>query len=196
MRRHFKLVVSSLACILMGTLTGGLHAQTSFGQIAGNITDSTGSVIPGANLTITETGTRAVRTAATDNGGFYVVTNLPIGDYTVEVVKSGFRGERRSGISITADAHLTADFQLQVGVASEAVTVTAVVGETLNTTSGELAHVIDTKQVEALPLNGRNYTQFMTLIPGAVVTNPDIFAITTGLNSGNQVINEIGRAHV
>ena len=62
-------------------------------------------------------------------------------------------------------------------------------GETLNTTSGELAHVIDSKQVANLPLNGRNYVQLMTLIPGAITTNPDNFAITTSLASNTQSIN-------
>src|SRR6185437_6344604 len=121
--------------------------------------------------------------------GFYVATNLPIGAYSVSVAQTGFRGETRSGLNINADAHLTADFQLQVGSTNESVTVSAVVGETLNTTSGELAHVIDSKQVENLPLNGHNYTQLMTLIPGAVVTNPDVFSETTSLSAGNQNIN-------
>jgi Carboxypeptidase regulatory-like domain len=185
--QSFKLIGAVL--LLAGGLVGPSYAQTSLGQIAGTVADATGAVIPGATVTITNLGTQAIRTAVSDSSGFYVATNLPIGDYSVEVKTTGYRSERRSGLAIVADAHLTADFQLQVGVATEAVSVTAVAAETINTTSGELAHVIDTKQVEALPLNGRNYTQLMTLIPGAVVTNPDIFAITTGLNSTNQVIN-------
>ncbi len=185
----FKRIILSLSLLLTLSIAGSLHAQTSLGQIAGNVTDSTGGMIPGATLIITDVGTQAVRTVTTDASGFYVMTNLPIGAYTIEVQKEGFRGEKRSGLNITADAHLTASFQLQPGATSQTVTVTAVQGETLNTTSGELAHVIDTKQVEALPLNGRNYTQLMTLIPGAVVTNPDIFSVTTSLASGNQVIN-------
>jgi Carboxypeptidase regulatory-like domain len=166
-----------------------LQAQTSQGQISGNVTDATGSVIPGAALTITDVGTEAVHTIVTDSSGFYVVTNLPIGDYTVAVSKAGFTGEKRTGITMTADAHVTADFSIKVGGATELVTVTATTVETLNTTSGELAHVIDTKQVGGLPLNGRNYIQLVTLIPGAVVTNPDIFSVTTSLTSTNQVVN-------
>jgi hypothetical protein len=185
--RSFRWIGALLS--LAGALVGSVYAQTSLGQIAGTVSDVTAAVIPGATVTITNLGTQAIRTAVSDSSGFYVATNLPIGDYSVEVKTTGYRSEKRSGLSIIADAHLTADFQLQIGVATEAISVTAVAAETLNTTSGELAHVIDTKQVEALPLNGRNYTQLMTLIPGAVVTNPDIFAITTGLNSTNQVIN-------
>ena len=166
-----------------------LHGQTSLGQIAGTVTDSTGAIIPGAAVTITNLGRGSVRTTVTDGNGYFVVTNLPIGDYSVGVKKEGYGPQLRTGLSVIADAHLTANFQMQVGQVTEQVTVTAITGETLNVTSGELAHVIDTKQVEELPLNGRNYTQVLTLIPGAVVTNPDIFAITTGLNSTNQVVN-------
>lgn len=178
-----------LLLILSFCADSSSRAQTSLGQIAGTVTDTSGGVVPGANLTITNVGTQAVKTVASDNSGFYVVTNLPIGDYSVGVAKGGFSGEKRTGISLTADAHVTADFRLQVGSATELVTVTAITAETLNTTSGELAHVIDTKEVENLPLNGRNYTQLMTLIPGAVVTNPDIFSVTTSLTSTNQTIN-------
>jgi hypothetical protein len=166
-----------------------LHAQTSFGQIAGNVSDSTGAAVSGANITVTNVGTKDVRAVIADGNGYYVVTSLPIGDYTLQATAPGFRGEQRTGLSITADAHLTADFQLKVGGATDTVSVSAVLGETLNTTSGELAHVIDSKQVANLPLNGRNYIQLMTLIPGAITTNPDNFSITTSLASNNQSIN-------
>ena len=175
--------------VLLAAATHGVRAQTSLGQIAGTISDATGALIPTATVNITEVNTRSIHTVTTDANGFFVATNLPIGDYTVEAVKVSYRSEKRGGITISADAHVTADFQLQVGSTSEVVTVESVQGEQINTTSGELAHVIDTKEIETLPLNGRNYTQVLTLIPGAVVTNPDIFSITTGLNSGNQVIN-------
>jgi len=188
-RNLFKIAGLCLALALTFGLTGSLQAQTSLGQMAGNVVDATGSVIPGAAIVITNVGTQSVRTVNSDDSGFYTVTNLPIGNYSVTITKTGFRGETRTGISISADAHLTANFELQIGATTEAVTVTAVLGETLNTTSGELAHVIDSKQVENLPLNGHNYTQLMTLIPGAVVTNPDVFSETTSLSAGNQNIN-------
>ena len=189
--RSMKLVFAGwmVALSLTFGLCGTLDAQTSLGQIDGTVTDTTGSLVPGATITITNVGTQDTHTITTDNSGFFIVPNLGIGDYSVQIQKPGFRSERRTGFSVIADAHLSANFELQIGMAIEAVTVTAQTGEALNTTSGELAHVIDTQEVQALPLNGRNYTQLMTLIPGAVVTNPDIFAITTGLNSTNQVVN-------
>jgi hypothetical protein len=178
-----------VAVVMLLCSATALRAQTSLGQMTGTITDATGAVIPGATVTLVQVSTQGTHTVTTDGRGFYIATNLPIGDYTVEVTMATYGSEKRSGLTINADSHVTADFTLKVGSATEVVTVQAVQGEQINTTSGEVAHVIDTREVETLPLNGRNYTQVLTLIPGAVVTNPDIFSITTGLNSTNQVIN-------
>ena len=123
-----------------------LHAQTSFGQIAGNVSDPTGAAVSGASITVTNVDTKVARVAVADGNGYFVLTSLPIGNYTLQATAAGFRGEQRTGLSITADAHITADFQLQVGGATDTVSVSAVLGETLNTTSGELAHVIDPAQ--------------------------------------------------
>src|ERR1035437_3971097 len=185
--RFLKLVM--LMFILISGFSMSLSAQTSTGQITGTVTDTTGAIIPGTTITITNLGTQASRTFTTDGNGFFIATNLSIGDYQIRAEKTGYRSEKRMGFSVITDAHLSADFQLEVGAVTEVVTVTATSGETLNTTSGEVAHVIDSAAVEALPLNGRNYSQMLTLIPGAVVTNPDVFAVTTGLNSTNQVVN-------
>ena len=144
-----------LCLMLLFGINAPAHAQTSLGQITGTVEDSTGGVVPGTAVTITNEGTHEVHAATTDGNGYFIQTNLPIGDYTVEVQKSGFRPEKRTGIVLSADAHLTANFTLQVGTATEAVTVTAELGEALNTTSGELAHVIDTREVETLPLNAK-----------------------------------------
>jgi hypothetical protein len=186
---NIKCFILLLAAFALALHANAIHAQTSLGQIAGSVTDAGGAVVPGAAITITDIGTQSVHSVATDASGFYVLTNLPIGDYTVAIAMAGFTGEKRTGVTITADAHITADFHLKVGSTAEVVTVSTTSTEALNTTSGELAHVIDTKEVSGLPLNGRNYTQLMTLIPGAVVTNPDIFSVTTSLSSTNQVIN-------
>ncbi len=164
-------------------------AQTSFGRIAGSVTDQTEAAIASAKVTISNMETKTTRTIQTDENGFYVVTNLPIGPYTVEVDPPGFKHQQRTGVNVGADSRLTVDFKLQVGEVGQSVEVVAQAGETLNTTSGELSHVIDTKQIENLALNGGNYVQLLTLIPGSVVTNPDQFSVTTSLSATNQVIN-------
>ena len=90
---------------------------------------------------------------------------------------------------MTADGRITADFALGVGGLTETVEVTAVRGETVNRTSGEIARVIDSAQVRELALSGRNYLELASLIPGAVQLDDDQMAITTSLGTGGTVIN-------
>jgi hypothetical protein len=117
-----------------------------------------------------------------------VVTNLPVGEYTVTIEQQGFKKTTRTGYTLVADGRLTVDFQLEAGAVSEAIEVVGANGETVNTTSGELARVIDTAQVQELALNGRNYLQLTTLIPGAPLLNDDQLGLMTGLAT-NQPIN-------
>jgi len=184
--KGWSVLLFALTLILIGPF---VHAQSNFGQISGTITDPTGAGIPGATITITSTNTQAKRTLTSDENGNFIATNLPIAVYSISVTQTGFRTAQQADVSISADAKVTSNFALQLGQASEVVQVEGGAIESLNTTSGELARVIDSKQVDNLALNGRNYTQLLTLVPGAVVTNPDIFSVTTSLASGNQTIN-------
>ena len=164
-------------------------AQTSMGRISGTVTDSTNASISDAKVTVINVDTRATRIAASDGNGFYTVTNLAIGNYTVELSKQGFKTQAHTGITLSADARITVDFKLEVGNLQQTVEVTAVQTEQVNAVSGEVSRVIDSHQVENLTMNGRNYVQLMTMVPGAVVTNPDQFSTTTSLASNNQTIN-------
>jgi hypothetical protein len=166
-----------------------LAAQTSFGRISGTVTDPGGAVVANAPVLIRNLDTTFTRTVNTNESGFYNATELPIGNYAVSIEQPGFRRQERTGIQLSADARLTVDFALQIGNVSESVDVVAQAGETINTTSGELARTIDVKQVNNLALNGRNYTQLLSLVPGAAVTNPDQFSVTTSLSATSQTIN-------
>ncbi len=164
-------------------------AQTSMGRISGTVTDSSNASIADAKVTVVNVDTRAARTAATEANGFYTVTNLPIGNYTLDVSKQGFKTASHSGVLLSADARVSVDFKLEVGNLQQTVEVTAVQTEQVNAVSGEVSRVIDSKQVDNLTMNGRNYVQLMTMVPGAIVTNPDQFSTTTSLASNNQTIN-------
>ena len=165
-------------------------AQTNFGRISGTVTDPSGAAVPAAKVVITNTDTQAVRTLNTDDKGFYVSESLPIGPYSVSVDQPGFRRTQRTGLFVVADGRITADFALQIGDTSTAVEVSASAEpETLNTVSGEVSHVIDKEQVDNLALNGRNYMELLTLVPGSVVTSLDQFAVTTSLSATNQTVN-------
>ena len=166
-----------------------LSAQTLFGRISGTVTDQSGAVIAGAKVVVIDTDTNESRTVTTDEKGFYVVENLPIGPYTVTADQSGFKRTEQSGFNVVADGRLTANLRLQLGQSSQTIEVVEAGGETLNTVSGELAHTVDKPQLENIPLNGRNYMELLTLVPGVTVTNPDSFSINTSLSATNQVVN-------
>jgi hypothetical protein len=176
--------------VLLFSLTGlRLAAQTNFGRISGTVSDTSGAVVSGVRVLITNTDTQAVRPVTTDDHGFYVAENLPVGPYTVSVEQPGFKRAAQRGLALVADGHITADFTLQIGDNTQSVDVVEAKAENLNTVSGEVAHVIDIEQVENVPLNGRAYTELLTLIPGAIVTNPDQFGVLTSLSATNQVVN-------
>ena len=183
---YLQMVSVVLLLMCLGLVAQG---QTIFGRISGTVTDSSGAVVPNAAVTITNSATNLVRNATTDDGGFYTVTNLPVGTYTVTVERSGFKKFNQTDNSLTADQRLTVNVSLEAGAVSETVDVTTVAGETVNTTSGEVARVVDKRQVQNLALNGRNYMQLVTLIPGAAILDEDQLALTTSLSISQAAIN-------
>ncbi len=164
-------------------------AQTSFGRISGSVTDPTGASVAGAKVTVTSAENQSVRSAATDPNGYYAVTELAVGTYSVSVAVSGFQKAEQKAVAVVADGRATADFQLKVGDISQTVEVESTATEQVNTSSGELSKTIDQKEVSNLALNGGNYIELLTLVPGTVVTNPDQFSVTTSLTATNQNIN-------
>ena len=169
--------------VAMGTV---LYAQATTGRITGTVTDAQGGRLPGATVAATEVRTSYTRTATTDAQGAYVLVNLPVGTYNVSAEMQGFKKEVKAGYDLVADGRVTADFTLQVGGINELVEVT-VVGETVNTVSGEIARTVDREQVQSLALNGRNYLQLATLIPGAPELNPNALDIMTGLGINTSI---------
>ncbi len=143
-----------------------LWAQAT-GQINGVVTDSSGGVLPGVTVEAANTATNAVRTAVTGADGLYTLPLMQPGVYTVKATLSGFRVAQQEGVRVTVSETARVAFQMEVGQVSETVTVTAqaTLVETANATHGI---VIDQQKVVDLPLNGRNFTQLGTLIPGVV----------------------------
>jgi hypothetical protein len=164
-------------------------AQTIFGRISGTVTDSSGAVVPNATVTIRNNATNLERSTTTDGEGFYTVTNLPVGSYTISVEQTGFKKAVQTDNVLAADTRLTANIALEPGAVSETVEVSTAAGETVNTTSGEVARVVDKRQVQNLALNGRNYMQLVTLIPGAAILDEDQLALTTSLSISQAAIN-------
>src|SRR5688572_3309085 len=189
--RRLLLWTLQLCFVLMLTIVAGqgAHGQTVVGRISGTVQDANGAGVPNASIKVINTANNSERTATSDDGGFYTVTNLPAGTYTVEAEAKGYKKALVSGKNVTADARLTVDLKLEVGEVSETVEITSIAGETVNTTSGEVARVIDQQQVQNLALNGRNYIQLLSLVPGVALLNDDQLELTTSLATGNQSIN-------
>jgi len=183
-----KFFTLSLFCLII-CWGQSVQAQTIFGRISGTVRDTAGATIPNANVIVSNVATNLVRNVPSDEDGFFTVTNLPVGNYNVEVEKTGFKKAVHSGVSVVADARLTIDVTLEPGQITETVQVTASVGETVNTTSGEVARLVDQRQVQDLALNGRNYIQLVTLVPGAAILDEDQLALTTSLSISQAAVN-------
>jgi hypothetical protein len=153
------------ACYLMGATA--LFAQLQAGRIGGIVTDPQHAVVPGAEVTVTNTGTNIAQTIKTDASGTYLVSPLDPGSYTVSVSSPGFQTLIRNGIELTVGQSADVDLQLVVGVATTRVEVNTT-APILNTESGSLGQVVSNTQVVNLPLNGREFTEIAQLSPGAV----------------------------
>ena len=143
-------------------------AQTITSTIQGTVTDPNGSVIAGATVKVSGATLAAERTATTDEDGFYRLTALPAGTYTSLVTMSGF-APSSSNIELTLNRIVTFDVRLQVGdVRGEVVNVAEVL-PLLNTDAPSTGLTITPRQITELPVNGRNYLDLFTLVPGVAV---------------------------
>lgn len=164
--RLWLLVIFLMAFGAYGSKT--LQAQTANASLSGHVSDSTGALIAGATVTLTETETHVVETATSDDSGLYTFPSVKPGTYNMSVSRSNFRTTTVIGLVLNVQDNLSRDITLQVGSSSETVHVSAQASdEGIQRTSSELGTVIGDKQISELPLNGRNFTQLLTLTPGA-----------------------------
>ena len=158
--------IGILMLVVLASSATTVLAQAT-GQINGVVVDASGGVLPGVTVEATNTATGAVRTAVSGADGLYTLPLLQPGVYDVKASLAGFRVAVHEGVRVTVTETARVAFDMEVGQVSETVTVTAKANlvETANATRGI---VIDEQKVVDLPLNGRNFTQLGTLIPGVV----------------------------
>jgi len=152
----------ALVIVILCTLPAA--AQTATARVEGIVTDSTGGALPGTTVTATNVGTNAIRVDVADRSGAYTITALPVGNYRILVELSGFKPET-TPVTLTVGQVARMDFRLQVGGMGEVMTVTAA-APLIEKSTSSISTLIDEKQIENLPLNGRNFTQLATLAPG------------------------------
>src|SRR5262245_9936846 len=192
MRRTARWLLSGLFVMLFSVLmTAGAWAQTT-AQVSGTVKDQTGAVLPGAEVTATQTETAIKRTVVTDETGSYLLTNLPVGPYRFEASLPGFRTYVQTGIVLQVNANPVINAVLEVGQISDQIEVQADAA-LVETRSTGVGQVIDNVRVLEMPLNGRQVTDLIILSGAAVgggsqMTNrnypTDAISVAGGMNNG------------
>ena len=175
------------ALLLSVFLTLPATAQEITGTITGTVTDQSGAAIPGLTVTVRNLGTNAAQTVVTDPNGVYVATLLPPGRYEVVLELAGFKRFVRSNLELSVNDRLGVNIVLQPGDVSETVTVTATT-PLVKTESSDVSTLINAKQVEQMPLNGRNVISLVAMQPGVSSTLPSTLTVGLG-NLTNVFVN-------
>ena len=162
LRLALRLLVTAFVVVISASL---LQAQSFRGGIRGAVTDSTGAAVPGASVTATNTATGLARTALSDAQGNYVLSELPLGDWNVTATLTGFSPQTVKGVHVDASATRRVDLVLGAGGRSESVDVVA--GSALVDSTGDtMGGTISGEQAAEIPLNGRDFTKLLSMVPG------------------------------
>jgi len=167
---RFTLALSALLVTLFLVFPSPAHAQVETGSIRGSVTDPSGAVVRDATVRLIDPERGRQTEVATGNGGFYNLATVRPGHFRMEVEKSGFKMVRLTGITVNVLDNLEQNFRLEVGKASESITVEAN-AVNVNTTDGTVSTVVDRHFADNLPLNGRNFQTLILLTPGVVVSS-------------------------
>jgi len=143
-------------------------AQTTVSTIEGTIKDAQGSVVSGANVLVKSAALGIERSATSDANGFYRITALPAGNYSLTISHSGFSTRTFEDVELTVNRTLTLDIPLEVGAVQEQVDVVEF-AQLLNPTSSSTGATVTPQQIKEFPTNGRNYLDLMQLVPGVVI---------------------------
>jgi Carboxypeptidase regulatory-like domain len=172
-----KILLAGLITLLFGCGAEQLSAQ-AIGSIRGTVVDSSQALISGASVVAVNTATTVSRTEVSNQEGIFVFPDLPIGAYQLQISKPGFQTQKRDGIVLLTGQTLDLQISLTVGSEAQSVEVTDE-APLIQTASSSIQASVDQKQMQDLPLNGRNPLQLTTLTPGTALT-------TTGTEAGQQ----------
>ena len=141
------------------------HAQFDSANISGVVQDTTGAILPGVDVTLTNVGTKIARQAVTNEAGLYTFPNVPVGEYQITARLSGFKPITKSGVQVNAGLNIRVDVALEIGAVSETIQVQA--ATTLVDTS-VIGRTVRAEQIAETPLSGRRASQVAQLAPGVV----------------------------
>src|ERR1700675_1647192 len=143
-----------------------IYSQVTGATLSGVITDSSGAVISGAQVSATNTATGISKEATTDSAGLYTLPNLQAGNYEVKVTATGFTTAVQPNLALAVGAQQSLNIAMKVGETSQTVQVTEAAPQ-IDLTSSTLTGQVESQTVLDLPLNGRDWTSLATLHPGA-----------------------------
>jgi hypothetical protein len=193
----WKFSRAMLAILIILGVPHMLLSQSSGGaQIGGTITDQSSAVVPNAQVQATQTDTGQVRTTVSSANGSYVLPNLPVGPYTLEVTGQGFQRYLQSGIVLAVGNEIQVNVVLQLGAVNQEVRVSAA-ASMVQTQETSISELVDQRRIVDLPLNGRQATQLILLSGGsanspAFASGGSIALVTTKTYSGSVAISVAG----
>ncbi len=164
--RKFRFLCQLVLLLTTAVLT--TRAQT-FTSVGGSVLDPTGAPVPGAQVTLTNEGTSAVRTTLSRADGTYGIEQVPAGQYALTVEAKGFKKSIRAHVQVLVATPTRVDVSLEIGRVEESVSVTGN-AETVNTQDASLGSVVEENQITQLPFAARNPVNLLTLQPGVVFT--------------------------
>ena len=167
MHSSSKSIRSLNLTLLVVVFSLSITAQTTTGRILGIVHDQSEAAVAGAAVTVTDVQRATTRTAITDESGAYLVPSLTPGTYSVRAEAKGFKAVERPSVSVEVASDLNIDFSLPPGDVRETIVVSGEV-PLINTTSATLGGTLSNKEINDLPLNGRNYENLLQLRPGVV----------------------------
>ena len=169
LRRHSSsLIVLFLTLFMLHLLSSGATAQTTTSTIEGTVKDPRGEVVAGAQIKASSPSLATERTTTSDENGFYRITALPAGTYTLTASGTGFANSTLGSVELTVNRTLTLDVQLEVGKVQEQVNVTAET-QLIDSTSSATGTTVTPRQITEYPVNGRNYLDLLQLVPGVAI---------------------------
>jgi hypothetical protein len=155
--------------LLLALFASLVFAQGNTALMNGQITDPAGAAVPGAQVTVTNVDTKAVVRTTSNERGEYALPSMPSGRYEVAISHPGFKAAKKTGVEMNAGVDATVNIKLEIGQATETVTVEAG-AEIVQATSAELSSTITGRQINELPTATRNGMELFTMLPGAAET--------------------------